>query len=283
MLDSIICWGKSKIGKGNLLSLNIKDKEDIKIAKVLRRNIFILQSSLNNTIETNNIDEVKKYDGRYLDKEYLNEMNGKDYGDICFEEVNPKNIIAEINNMVKKYNSDLSVVKKAQNYCTAINYKNHTEDTTYFKFGRDRNEDLIALYFNTESFITNDRYSSVEPIFIFSGEGEYPFDKHTVLHLKREGEEPYVVIWGFQSNNNMKGHGTFLLNHLDNIIYDINEKLNLIKDDKRIKPISLITGEVVSGNIPYNKLVSFYNKNGFPTITKINGYDAIIEIYKKLD
>jgi len=160
------------------------------------------------------------------------------------------------------------------------------DESVYLRFGRDKKHDLIALYFNINSFVLSDIYSPVEVALIFSGEGEYPFKQHTVLHLRRDGDEPYVNIWGLQSNNPNNGHGTFILKNLEDLVMEINKKIsyscngNISMDNNR-GPIEVITGEVTSRNIPYNKLAAYYNKNGLPTITKIkDGSTANIIIYK---
>lgn len=307
MISSIVCWGKSKLGKCHLFGLDATENMDINIAKISKRNIALLQYRLNKCIEKNCIEEVLKFYGDYIDKNYLKgiltrqemleeemqiqyEYEVASCGSVCeIGEEDLNKINEEINERMKRYNSDLTVVKKVQNYCKGISFKNHNRESVFFKFGRDRNQDLVALYFNIDSFILNDRYSPVEPAFVFSGEGEYPFHQHTVLHLKREGDYAHVIIWGFQSNNRKKGHGTFLVRNLDEMIRVINEKIVLInKEDRECKNnrgrIEVVRAEVVPGNIPYNKLVTFYNSNGLPTIARMtDGHGVIIEIYKTID
>ncbi|QUH25023.1 hypothetical protein [Serpentinicella alkaliphila] len=308
MINSIVCWGRSKIGKCHLFSLDTNDEHEMKEAKILKRHISLLQSNLNICIDKNSLEDVIEFNGDYIDKNYIKAYKeGQTYfkdsdnylvdklidspcGAMCkVGEVEIKKLMIDIKESIKKYNSDLSIIKKVQNYCKAVSHKDHSNDSVFFKFGRDKNKDLIAFYFNIKSFILNDRYTAVEPAFVFSGDGEYPFHKHTVLHLKREGEEPKVIIWGFQSNNSKRGHGAFMLRNLEDLIRRINENIkvmNMLNGNRTYVrgPIEVISADVIPGNIPYNKLVAFYNRNGLPTITRMSdGYGVTIEIYKHIN
>lgn len=203
-------------------------------------------------------------------------------------------LINKIDTKVQAYNDDLGIIKKVQNYCLKYaEYKVHDDKAVYFKFGRDKYDSLIALYFNIDRFINNESLSPIETIFVFSGEGEYPYNKQTVFHIKYEsfdnllhgteayekakqmkGQSSQAHICDFISYNGRRGHGTFILKHLEDIIKTINEKIKILENIGsegyyRKVPIKLIVGEVVPGdNISDEDLVKFYNKNGLPTIGK---------------
>ncbi|WP_407311774.1 hypothetical protein [Desulfosporosinus sp. SB140] len=255
------CWGRNKIGQCPFYTIERKS-EDIELAKLCLSNLSKIQAKLDKCIESNNIEVVLRFREDYLDSSYWNvvkdkELNkiissGKDIQipslsecklstNVCKIALESKDnafgkLSEEIDSRIKQYNDDLAIIKKVQIYCSNYEdekYRIFKSDRIYFKFHRDKYNALIALYFNVDSFIKQDSYSPVETIFVFSGEGEYPFHKQTVLHLNYEeygglvlsGTKvikevdgiqelgPQVHICDFQSYNSRRGHGTFILKH----------------------------------------------------------------------
>ncbi|WP_092333652.1 hypothetical protein [Desulfosporosinus hippei] len=340
MIKSVVCWGRSKMGQCPLYRIERKS-EDIRIAKLCLSSLFLMQAKLKKCVESNKIEEVLRFREDYVDWSYWDEVeekelkrltsNSKDTQinslkrckldmNICKISLDSKEsaiekLHEEIDSKIKLYNDDLAIIKKVQNYCD--NYENEDyrifkNDRIYLKFQRDKYNALIALYFNVDSFIKQDSQSPVETIFVFSGEGEYPFHKQTVLHLAYEkygglvlsGTEvmkdadgikdlvPQAHICDFQSYNRRRGHGSFILKHLENIVSTVNNRILSLGVKYRekyywMKPIKAINGEVVpGGNISKDDLVKFYNKNGLPTIGRkysSGTYVADKVIYKILE
>lgn len=338
MIKEIICWGRSKLGSCHLYSIDKRD-EDIRIAKMCLSNLYKLQAKVENCIEKSSIDEVLRFGEEYVDQNYWYEVQDKEMDrkvssgevainylkglescklkpevcDISYASKNRlfKKLTEEIDSRVQRYNNDLAIIKKIQNYC--MNYsehKVHTNDTVYFRFGRDKHNELIALYFNIDNFIKSTNYEPIETVYVFSGDGEYPYHKQTVLHLKYEeygnliltGTEVYrevdsveklgaqVHICDFQSYNRRRGHGSFILKNLEDIIKVVNKKITTMSEIERQryhrrKIIKAINGVIAPGNISDEDLVKFYNKNGLTTIGKkyANGtYYADKIIYKEI-
>lgn len=210
----------------------------------------------------------------------------------------------EIHDKIKKYNNDLAVIKKLQDFCSKKEfYEYHTDNQVYLKFGKDKNNALIALYFNIESFINKIGSLHNETVYVFSVDAETARSKDTMLHMRyqppwspgfktpiatKELSEPRedwagVNINNFISENPKKGHGSFILNHLENIIKIVNSKIvNLpAEDNEKYSEIKFIGGTVFPQGIPLNNLVKFYNKNGLPTFNEGTGQN--LSIYKEIE
>ena len=139
MLQKAICWWKSKMGECRYYSIAKKDY-DIKIAKLCLNNISMLQSKLDNCIKGNKIEDVLRFRGDFLNKYYWDEVqenelsrkinNGeepflerkkcscKQKAGECKSIVDKINsdfdtLMTEIDEKIKKYNNDLSIIKKS--------------------------------------------------------------------------------------------------------------------------------------------------------------------------
>ncbi|GKU27242.1 hypothetical protein CFOLD11_40690 [Clostridium folliculivorans] len=310
-MKSIVCWSKSKNGKCYLYDMDRLDN-DIRMAQLGLEHVDELQSILNKCIENNSIEKVLNFKGEYLNILYLNnsyekhmlsKYSSKHTIDKTHCKLANKNcnltyeskktflqkLTNQVDTKIQLYNEDLSIIKKVQNYCSNYSgFKIHNDNCVYFKFDRDKCNSLIALYCNIENFNTMNMDSSPKPIFIFSGEGEYPFYKHTLLQLKYDtfmypqitnysistskeikDQDIIIQLWDFQSFNPRRGHGTFILKNLEDIINKVTIKIN--EDLSLKKSIKLIIGTVpTTNNNSYEYLVRFYNKNGFTTICDMN-------------
>ncbi|WP_270507449.1 hypothetical protein [Paraclostridium sordellii] len=186
----------------------------------------------------------------------------------------------ELYKQIENYNKDLSLIKNIKSFYDELNESsNKTKDYEYFKFSRDRENNLIAIYFNIDYFIE----TRVATVYMLTSEGEHWRDKGVVLHLiyekypshnpdyiKRDRNSSWVKIGDFISKDKMKGHGTFVLNSLEDIIKEVNKRImykNSMETDSynHMNKIVGINGMVCPGDIPYDILVKFYNKNGYET------------------
>lgn len=335
MIKKIVCWGKSKIGLCNYYGIR-RQEEEIRVGKICLENINKLQKRIGSCVSHNNIDEVLRFKGKFIDEYYWYETKDKEMNEknkrednievylsytrsncnLNYETCNEKyeknkNIIeqlqCEFKKKIEKYNKELSIIKKVQNYCQdGSECEYHSSKEVYFKFGRDKYNDLIALYFNINQFLRKE-FEPIEDVFVFSGEGECPYNDFTVLHLKYETchlcickteaatrenlKVSHAHICDFKSYNPKKGHGTFILKNLEDIIKRVNKRFLELKEDGeesfyKKTTLRAINGEVFpDGSISYDDLVKFYNKNGLPTIGKTYDKGGYVEdriIYKKV-
>lgn len=334
MLKTLKCWGMRKLGECYQFVVD-RTEEDIRIANLCLSNISTLQSELEKCIGQNNVEEVLRFEGEYINHGYFYDIQEKEFDrklsagedivnfskepssckstpDACntnlkMQEKVFEGLIDEVNKRIQRYNMDLTVIKKVHNYCFNYEDRELLTESVYFKFGRDKQNDLICLYFNIDSFVKDDSYSPIETVHVFSGLGESPFDYQTVLHLKYESNgyslwgtdvyekvenNPQAHICDFLSFNCRRGHATFLIKHLEELIHEINKRIISFRDQdgeqlyNRRKPITAINGEVFPGSqISYEDLVGFYNKNGFPTLGRRyedGGFAANRVIYKTI-
>lgn len=301
-MNEMICLSRSILGRCVKYKIE-KYTRDIKNIDIGMNEIERLQEKIDNCIKQNNIKTVLAFDGEYIGEAYFEQLIEKEYtkdnnkykkvcgnqvkkceSDCKIKEIKIGILENKIKYKMKKYNRDLLVIKKIQEYYKK--YEKNTEEIC-IKFGQDRNENLIVMCFNIDSFIQNT--SKFETIYVFSGEEEDMLNKFTALHLavkkydiclngtgkeenlKKKGR--YAHICDFRSENQRYGQGTFILKNLVELLKQVNFKILQVESavsEKYIrkKLIKAITGEVVPGNIPKEKLIKFYNKNGFETLGK---------------
>lgn len=338
MIRGMACCGKRRIGECHLSKI-VRKSEDIQFAKQGLNDLLLLQTKIDKCIQSNSLKEVLRFRGEYIHKYYREGVQQEDGEKSIYYDKNILNVfqliktcelkphfckiynqsnemifdelMREIENTIEHYNEALSIIKKVQNHYSkdSSEYKVLTDQRVYLKFGRNRNNELIVIYFNIDHFTASNTYSTKEKIYVFSCDGESPFDKHTELELKHkdhnsiltgteadeksnringEGQRSYAHITDFQSYNKNKGQGTFLLTNLEEIIIEVNNHIIALQKKSECfirTPIEIITGEVAPGNRYHDTLVSFYNRNGFPTIGKKFSSGKYIEdrvIYKEL-
>ncbi|MEG0181153.1 MAG: hypothetical protein RR898_01470 [Clostridium sp.] len=245
-----------------------------------------MQNAIDKCIESNKIIEVVRlelYDTTELTSELYNYNSYENYNSlienkhvIIYEsKLNAlKKLNIVIKNKAKIINKELSIINKVKKHHKRLNHYDKN-DNVYLKFGRDKHNELIAMYFNIDKFVNNNSRFSNETVYVFSEEGDYPYENHTVMHLSftnyYEARVSCLYIGDFISNNQRKGHATFLLKNLRKLVICINKRIEYLnckmpKNYYEKSPINAITGEVCPGSeISFDDLVDFYNKNGLST------------------
>lgn len=184
-----------------------------------------------------------------------------------------------LNNYFKSNDYEIKVIKLILNFLKNENIKNRI----YFKLAKDKYHNLIALYFNIDSFIEK----GVENIWLFTNSklNGRTFLQMSLWNKDTEFIKPFrnnvahVYINEFRSFYPRMGHGSYILKNLDYIIYEINKLISLYHES--LYPIKSITGIIVPMTriIKYEDLVRLYTANGFSTLNqkKTNGsYKTII-------
>lgn len=157
-------------------------------------------------------------------------------------------------NIIYRYNKFLSVVYQVKDYYNIFDYESKN---IYLKFHQDENNNLIALYFNIDTFINN----GLSTIYLFSKYGDL-LDK-SILHIRYEDEypTPYIKICDFMVLRRGIGHGSFMLSNVESIVKEINK---IIKTKYDMKEVYKIKGILYPLDDEFReKLINFYNKNGY--------------------
>lgn len=279
----------------------ISDKISINNSRI--QTINRLQRKLRGYIENENLEAILELDMKEIEEYNIN------YDDIKYKvksicELNPdvcksnikiniyklEKLDREIKEKIDLYNKDLLVLEKLKKHCLK---EKEIHKEVYLKFGRDRNNNLIALYFDIEKFVK----SNLSTVYLFTQNQDY-FNP-SVLFLKYENylgygpkryinekDNGYTLICDFRVVEKRIGHGTFMLSNIVPILKEVNKKIryinrNLNYDDLIINEIVAVNGMVCPGSdISYEDLVKFYNKNGYPTYD--NRYIKDRNIYKEI-
>ena len=278
-----ISKNKNKLNIINIYTNNLKrclESEDID--KILNFNI--------EKINEYNID----YDYRELKKNSLCKFNP----DVCsinikLESDKLDKLNKEVKEKISLHNNDLLVLEKLKKH-----YKKNdsVSKDIYIKFTRDKNNDLIGLYFDIEKLV-KDKMSN---IYLFSKNTDYLYPSVLILQYRnyieysvpiknsyrREFDYGYALICDFLVKDKRIGHGTFMLSNLETILHKVNKRISYINrnignNDCTIKEIVAVNGMLGPGaDTTYEDLVKFYNKNGYPTYS--NGYIENRHIYKEI-
>lgn len=185
-----------------------------------------------------------------------------------------------LNNSIKCNNhNEIKVINNVLNFLKGKNIK----DKIYFKLAKDKCSNLIALYFNIDSFIEK----GIENIWLFT---DSKLNGRTFLQMSLWNNDSqyikpfrnnvaHVYINEFRSFYPRMGHGSYILKNLDYIINETNKLISF--NSERLYPIKSITGIIVPMTriIQYDDLVKLYTDNGFSTLNqkKPNGsYKTII-------
>lgn len=250
-----------------------------------------------------NILEILKLDIEYIDENSFRDSDIK-YKinslcnlkpDVCeittkINESKIEKLKLEIRQRINMYNNDLYIFKKLKEL---YDKDEDASKNIYLKFGRDKNNNLIALYFNIDKFVINKSSN------IYLLHNKWSYYNRTVLFLQYEkfnsygkgrrignNDCGYALICDFIVKHKRLGHGTFMLSNLESILRQVNKKIrhinsNVDYDDCEINEVIAVNGMVCSGDgISYKELVKFYNKNGYPTYH--NGYIEDKDIYKEI-
>lgn len=238
-----------------------------------------------------NIDEINEYNIDIGNVEYERKMSCKLNPDICkinidIAKLKLDKLNKELKEKIKLYNEDLLVLDKLKKHF--LREKNSITDI-YVKFARDKNNNLIALYFDIEKFVK----SKSATVYLFSHEQDFLYPSKLFLryenHLKYRPkgylnikDNGYALICDIKVINKRIGHGTFILSNIEPILKKVNNKIRDInrKSDYyeyTIKEIVAINGIVCPGtDTTFDDLVKFYNNNGYPTHS--NGYFIYKEV-----
>ncbi|MEG1009686.1 MAG: hypothetical protein RSF67_07760 [Clostridia bacterium] len=291
MGKSIICLHKKLMKKCRLYELNSIDY-DLETSKLKLSNVKESSIKLNECINTNDLSRVLKFKESVIcDNIYAtNSSECNLTANLCdfnielrkryYEEVK-----IELDEYIWKYKSNLNLIKHVKDSYEELNKSlMKINDKEYFKLLRDREKNLVALYFNIDEFINN----GLETVYLISSHSDYWRDKYTVLHLKYEeipsfepntleedekfiynhGKVAYAHICDFKSNDMKKGNGTLILENLEDMIFEINKRIdyfNKNEHDYYKNKIVSVNGLVCPGDIPFDTLVKFYNKHGYKT------------------
>ncbi|WP_350342354.1 hypothetical protein PRVXT_001583 [Proteinivorax tanatarense] len=295
------CWGRSKIDKCYMFRIKAY-KEMLNLLKEYIRQIEEDRSNLRNLTKERNIISVLNFRAG-LDKNYLKDIRERKldietYRKIDLYEIRPcklepdsckltldskvrvfEKLFRELETQVGKYQQEISIINRIQNYCRERNKKVMRRDSIFLKFSRNKLDELIVLCFDIDNFIRKKSITTTtESAFVFSGRGESQTNEETVLTIcyyrfqnsvlnndPFNKDVPEAVIDGFSSDNKRRGHGTFLLENLEDIIKEVNKKIITKANEPDImQPIKLITGDVSpSGDIKYDDLMKLYKKHGF--------------------
>lgn len=175
---------------------------------------------------------------------------------------------------------ELKVLKVVLDFLKGQNKKNKV----YFKLAWDKHNNLIAIYFNLDSFIEKGN----EKILLFADSMQCRMTFLQMSFWNRDSQfiKPcrnnvaHVYINEFRSFYPRMGHGTYILKNLDNIINEVNKQILLNSED--LFPVKSITGIVVPmvQIINYEELLKLYTSYGFSTINqkKSNGRSKTIII-----
>lgn len=285
-------------------SLNEEIKEREKYIKVIDEK----QNELNKSIKEIKLESLLNIDIKYLDEDEIEyEYNKKSNGcnlmpDRCELEVQKlsthlNNLKIIINRKVTEYNRDLDVIYMFQ---TLYLEEDREIDDTYFNFNRDREDNLIFIFFDIANFVswedgavklysyhekTSDLYKDYLKYDGHSLKLDLKYERKPTnycLYKKEFKSKGYILICDFNSKHRNLGHGTFAISNLEPIINNINDRINIINknidyNDRLITNIIAINGLVSAGSgISHDELVAFYNKNGYPTVEN-NRY-----IYKEI-
>lgn len=297
MGKSIGCLYRKLMRKCKLHELNCI-YYNLELSKLKLKNVKELSNKLDECIEINDISRVLTFKEELLDDNiYANYPSECDLtSNLCdfnieFRKRCYEGVKKELDEYICKYKSYFNLIKHIKDLYKELNKSkikiNHEE---YFKFLIDKENNLVALYFNIDEFINN----GLETIYLISSQGDYWRHKYAVLHLKYEeipsyepkwleknqkyiynlGKVAYAHICDFKSNDMKKGHGTLILENLEDIIFGINKRINYFnknEDDYNCKnKILSINGLVRPGDIPFDTLVKFYNKHGYKTYENDN-------------
>lgn len=302
MLRNIKCT-KNVISK----ACSKRDIEEIYYKIDINNNKLILTNTLQNKlkrcIEDESIEKILKFKMEeinednidYEDAKYKKKTLCKLNPDVCkinikLEKSKLEKLDKEVKSKIDLYNKDLLVLEKLKNHYLS---NEEVSKDIYLKFGRDKNDDLIALYFDVKKFIKNK--SSI--IYLFSQNQD--FFNPSVLFLKyedyieygprryiNEKNNGYALICDIRIVNKRIGHGTFMLSNIEPIIKKVNKDIRYINknieyDDYIINEIVAVNGMICPGSdTTYDDLVKFYNINGYPTYS--NGNIENRNIYKEI-
>lgn len=292
----------------------------ILIAKRCLGNIKDLGEYLEKHIVENSLRDVIEYDCHLLDDSYYETIR-KHYIEIetinhINESLNAhqkrhlsavrsyhhisatdkKKLIEQLENKIKnniiKYNSELSTFIKIQKFCFK---KQLFYQDIYFKFGRDKDGLLIAIYFDINEFFHQGtkRYPNGWAYIISGSDSCFKNDASLCLTYKTIDQIPlsfaddrmneYIKNLGGSGNiiciddiisrYHHHGYGTFLIEEMFSIIREINKKIGILGSNFGLnhvdKPIIAIYGFLVPGsNISYEALVGFYHHHGLKTYDK---------------
>lgn len=262
-----------------------------------------LQNRLKKYIENESLEEVLKFDMEVIDEceiyyddtEHKKMLQCKLNPDVC--EINMRinqskleKLDSELKEKINLYNNDISVLYKLKNHYIKAD---KISKEMYLKFGRDKNNNLIGLYFDIDDFINR----KLSTVYLFTQEQEYFYP--SVLFLKyedyleygprryiNEKDKGYALICDFRVKTKRIGHGTFMLSNIEPILKKVNKKIryinrNVVYDDRIMFEIAAVNGMVGPGeDTSYEDLVKFYNQNGYPTYS--NGRIENKNIYKEI-
>lgn len=270
---------------------NIYNETEVNINKL--QEINMLQNKLKKYTESRNLEKILNLNMKQIEdysRDYsITKNNGNiscklDPGvceiNIKIEESKLEKLKEELKEKISLHNNDLSVIEKLKQH-----YLRGSEKSTdiYLNFGRDKNNDLIALYFDVEKFI-NSKHSTV---YLFSKHQEYLYPsklflkyeyilKYRPKRYNREKNNGYALIGDFRVVEKRIGHGTFMLSNIESILKEVNKNIryknrNIDYDDRDINEIVAVNGMLSPGSdTTYDDLVKFYNKNGYPTYDSDN-------------
>ncbi len=292
----------------------------ILIAKRCLGNIKDLDVRLEEHIIENSLSDILEYDCHLLDDSYYETIR-KHYIEIetinhineslnahqkrhlsaaksChhISETDKKNLIEQLENKIKnniiKYNNELSTLIKIQKFCLK---KQLSYQYIYFKFGRDKDGLLIAIYFDMNEFFNKGtkRYPTGWAYIISGSDSCFKNDASLCLTYKTinqiplsfaddrmneyiknlDGSGNIICIDDIISRYHHHGYGAFLIEEMFYIIKEINRKISILESNLILndvdKPIIAIYGFLVPGsNISYEALVDFYHHHGLKTYDK---------------
>lgn len=299
MRNSIRCIHKKIAGKCRLYELSTI-YHDLEINNHNLNLTKELSKKLEKCIKRNDLSAVLNFDAKEIDDNNVYAI----YPDKCDLTANScdfnielrkrycQEIRTESDKLISQYTDDLNLIKYIKSAYKELNESSRkTNNKEYFKFSRDKENNLIAIYFNIDEFINR----GSQTVYLLSSKGHYWREKYAVLHLKYDEiplyeprwirEKPdyiknrkkraYACIGDFNSNDKKKGHGTFILKNLEDIIIEVNKRIDFFnaneEDEYNHKnKIQGINGLVRPGDIPLDILVKFYNKHGYKTYENNN-------------
>lgn len=190
-------------------------------------------------------------------------INNKTYNGNIFNITNSNVIklkdLKELLNKFSKYsdNNESKIIEKVTSFIKSKNQKHKI----YFKLSWDKSNNLIAIYFDIDSFLE----VGTETVWLFTSDkfNEMSFLQLSFWNIDSQYFKNYrsnvshVNIDEFRSFILRKGHGSYMLSSLDIIIKEVNNQITFNKNE--LYPIRTITGTV----IPMEKIIKLDDLNKF--------------------